>query len=125
MTDPVTTAVATAIAGKAPEALTDQAREAVAMIAKRVRRKFHDRPADLAILDAAQAGPDANGCTAFAHALWQAMLEDANFSSDIRALWNQAHILMTAESSDGVNIFHGRAEKVMQLRDIHGDLNIS
>ena len=125
MPDPITIAIATAIAGKTAESLTDQAREAVTEIVHRVRRKFRHRPADLAALDTARANPGSVECTALARSLQQVMLEDPRFGTSIRTLWSQAQMEMMARDNDVVNIFRGRADKVVQLRDIHGDLNIS
>ena len=84
MADPVTMAIATAVAGKAAESLTDQARECLASLVRRIREKFRDRPARQAALEAAAAAGD--------HGV--------------------------------VNVFQGRADKVVQLRDVHGDLSI-
>jgi hypothetical protein len=116
MADPVTLAIATAIAGKTAVSLTDQAREGLVALVRRVREKFRDRPAARAALDAAQHDPGA--VPGLAHALDQASAEDPEFGRQIRALWTQV-------GHDGVvNVFHGRADQVVQLRDVYGDLHI-
>jgi hypothetical protein len=119
--DPITLAIASAAAGKAAEMLTEQGRQAVAEIVRRVREKFRGNPAKLAILDAAKDDDAKVG--QLASLLDEASAQDPEFGARIRALWNQAGIA----ASDGgvVNVFHGAAEKVIQLRDVHGDLNIS
>lgn len=53
----------------------------------------------------------------------EASAEDPEFGTQIRALWN--HAGLTAADGGVVNIFHGQADKVIQLRDVGGDLNIS
>lgn len=117
MADPVSLAIATAIAGKTAESLTDQARQSLAALARRIREKFRDRPAASAALAAAAAN-DPGAVGELAHALDEASAQDPEFGSEIRVLWSRI-------SDDGVvNIFHGHADKVVQLRDVHGDLHI-
>jgi hypothetical protein len=116
MADPVTLAIATAIAGKMTESLTDQARESLAALARRIREKFRDRPAARAALAAAQDDPGA--VAGLAHALDETSAEDPEFGRQIRALWTRIG------NDSVVNVFHGRADKVVQLRDLHGDLHI-
>jgi hypothetical protein len=119
MTDTVTMAIATAVAGKTAESITGQAREGLAVLVRRIREKFRDRPAAWAALAAAQADPGA-GAAGLARALDDASAEDPEFRRQIRALWSQVRT-----GHDGVvNAFHGRADKVVQLRDVHGDLHI-
>jgi hypothetical protein len=49
---------------------------------------------------------------------------DPAFRDEIRALWLQA--APRAATGDAVsNVFYSKADKVIQLRDVHGDLNIS
>lgn len=116
MAEPVTLAIAAAIAGKTAESLTSQARECLATLARRIREKFRDQPAARAALAAARNDPGA--VMGLAHALEEASAEDPEFGRQIRALW-------TRVGDDGVvNVFHGRADKVVQLRDVHGDLHI-
>jgi hypothetical protein len=55
--------------------------------------------------------------------LEEACRQDPQFGIQIRSLWNQTGLSMTEEGV--VNIFHGQADKVIQLRDVHGDLNIN
>jgi hypothetical protein len=126
MADPVTLAIATAVAGKAAESLTDQARECLASLVRRIREKFHDRPAGQAALAAAQDDPGSGTAVGqLARALDEASAEDPEFGIQIRELWGRVRITAAAGDDGVVNFFHGRADKVVQLRDVHGDLNIS
>jgi hypothetical protein len=119
MADPVTMAIATAVAGKAAESLTEQARQCLAALVRRVREKFRDRPAGQAALAAAQDDPGSGALAGeLARALDEASAEDPEFGRQIRDLWSQVR------ACDVVNVFHGRADKVVQLRDVHGDLHI-
>lgn len=116
MADPVSLAIATAIAGKTAESLADQAKQSLAALARLIREKFRDRLAASAALAAAADDPGAVG--ELAHALDEACAQDPEFGRQVRVLWSRI-------SDDGVvNIFHGHAGKVVQLRDVHGDLHI-
>jgi hypothetical protein len=42
----------------------------------------------------------------------------------MRALWTQSRTEASVADDGVVNSFHGRADKVVQLRDIHGNLTI-
>jgi hypothetical protein len=121
--DPVTTAIATAVAGRAAQTLTTQATHALAQITSRIRRRFHGDSGDLAI----PAGPGAvpgsrERAAALAVLLHGAFQEDPAFGSELTALWQD---YLNATASPVVNAFHGTAGKAVQLRDVHGDLNIS
>lgn len=125
MADPVTMAIATAVAGKAAESLTDQARECLASLVRRIREKFRDRPGGQAALEAAQGDPGSGTLASeLARALDEASAEDPEFGTQIRELWSQVGTTAAAGDHGVVNVFHGRADKVVQLRDVHGDLSI-
>lgn len=120
MADPVTIAIASAVAGKAAESLSEQGKQVVAALARRIREKFRGHPAELATLDA--ASDDAARIGELAELVDNASAADAEFGQQIRALWAQLNLT----AADGVmNVFHGKADKVIQLRDVHGDLTIS
>jgi hypothetical protein len=126
MPDPVTLAIASAVAGKVAESLTDQARQALTELRARIRRKFLHRPEDLAILEAAQADPSSSGRIAqVASLIERTALDDPAFGNDIRSLWNQVQIEINTTNSAITNVFHGQADKVVQTRDVHGDLTIN
>ena len=114
-------AIATAVAGKAAESLTDQAAQAIAAIRRKIRERFRGNPGELPALDAARDDPSAAaGLARFLDAEFAA---DPAFRDEIRALWLQAAPAATDNAVS--NVFHGKADKVVQLRDVHGDLNIS
>lgn len=127
MPDPIILAIATAVASQATQSLTSQAGHAIAEITRRIQHKFRDGPADLAILTAAQgesASPDQ--AAELAHALDRAIAEDPAFGEEIRTLWDQSGIMpITAAGDAVVNVVHGKADRVIQLRDVHGDLTIN
>jgi hypothetical protein len=126
MADPITTAIATAVAGGMAQSLSDQARASLTALTQRLREKFARRPAATAALDAALHDPESSaGVSELARALAEACEEDPEFGSQIRAFWDQVRPTAEARDDAVVNTFHGRADKVVQLRDVHGDLQIS
>lgn len=114
-------AIASAAAGKAAESLTEQGKQAVAAIVRRIREKFRGRPSELAVLN--EATNNHARIDELAVLLDETSAQDPEFGSHTRALWNHAGLIVT----DGgvVNQFHGEANKVIQLRDVHGDLTIN
>jgi hypothetical protein len=120
MADPLTMAIATAVVGKAAESLTGQAAEAVAAIRQKIRERFRGDPSEVPALDGARDDPSA--MAGLARFIDMEFAADPAFRDEIRALWLQA----ASATDDAVsNVFYGKADKVIQLRDVHGDLNIS
>lgn len=120
MVDPLTLAVASAIAGKTAEAMTDQARQAISAITGKLRARFGKRPAVLAVVDAAARGEQEP--EVLAQVLEDEFAADPGFRDEINTLWVQA---APAATDDAVsNVFHGNAEKVIQMRDVHGDIHL-
>ena len=115
--------IAANVAAKITDTLTEQAQQAVAAIIARVREKLGSRPresGELATLDATIATGNAPAVDALARALAQLFAADADFRDEIQALWD------SARPDDSVtNIFHGKADKVIMMRDVNGDLTIN
>jgi hypothetical protein len=121
MADPLTLAIATAVAGKSAEAVTEQVRRTISVIVQKIRAKFSTHPHDVAVLDTVTCGesePDA-----LVPLLEREFAADPAFRNEIRALWLQT----APDATDNAvsNAFYGKAEKVIQLRDVNGDLNLS
>lgn len=126
MADPITTAIATAITGGMAQSLSDQARASLTALTQRIREKFGPRPAAKAALEAALDDPGSSArASELARALAEACDEDPEFALQVRALWGQLRSAVVARDDAVVNTFDGRAEKVIQLRDVHGDLQIN
>jgi hypothetical protein len=117
MADPVTLAIATSVAGKAAEALTEQARQAIAAIAGKIRDRLRSRPGDVAVLDAAAA--DASVAASLASVLDREFTADPRFREEIEALWRQATQVNTV-----MNVNYGTAQTLIQARDL-GNLTIN
>jgi hypothetical protein len=121
MADPLSMAIAAAAAGKAAESLTGQAGQVIAAIRLKIRERFRGDLGEIPALDAAHGDPSAAaGLARFLDAEFAA---DPAFRDEIRALWLQAAPAVTDDAVS--NVFYGKADKVVQLRDVHGDLNIS
>ncbi|GAA2136137.1 MULTISPECIES: hypothetical protein [Actinomadura] len=119
----MTVAIATAMAGKAVEVAGEPVRAAVAELSRRVRARFRGRAADEDAL--ARAAEDAGGIPALEGAVRRLLDEDPALRAELEAIWNQAQTRAEASDDGVVNVFNGRAEKVVQLRDVNGDLNIN
>ncbi|TDC69921.1 hypothetical protein E1200_06940 [Actinomadura sp. GC306] len=118
MTDPMTVAIATAMAGKAVEVAGEPVRAAVAEMCRRVRERMRGRPSDEAAL--ASADPEA-----VQGVVRRVLDDDPELRAELETFWNQAQTKASANDEGVVNVFNGQADRVVQLRDIKGDLNIN
>jgi hypothetical protein len=127
MPDTIIMEIATAVASQTAQTLSAQATGTLAEIVKRIASKFRDRPADLAVLNNAQgAQASSDMVSQLVHALRRAALEDPDFGQQITTLWTQPPAEAKIATSDSViNTFHGHAAKLIQMRDVHGDLTIN
>lgn len=121
MSDPLALAIATAAAGKAAESLTGQAQQAIAALVSNIRERLRRRPDDIAVLDA--AANDQAEAESLAVVLEREFEASPDFRDEIACLWRQ---IVDSNTESGVsNVFLGKADKVVQVRDVHGDLTIS
>ena len=123
MVDPLAMTIATNVATKIADTLTDQAQQAVAAIVQKVRERLRSRlggSGEIATLDAAITTNDAPAAEALARVLEHLFAADLQFREEIRELWD------SAGARDSVtNVFHGKADKVIMMRDVNGDLTIN
>lgn len=123
MVDPFAMTIATNVAAKIADNLTDQAQQAVAAIVRRIREKLRSRPGgsgEVATLDAAIDAGDAAETELLARVLGLLFAAEPRFREEIRTLWYSAGL------DDSVtNVFHGKADKVIMMRDVNGDLTIN
>ena len=123
MADPLAMTIAANVAAKIAETLTGQAQQAVATIVRKIRQKLRSRPAEageVATLDAAITTSDAPAAEALAEVLERLFAADPRFREEIRRLWDSAGV---ADSL--TNVFSGKADKVIMMRDVNGDLTIN
>lgn len=144
MGDPLTLAIAAAAAGKAVELTGQPVKDGVVALGRKVRDWFSGQPSDEEVLSGAIAEPEDGARIArLADALRRAMDEDPAFADDLEAALQRAldedpefraaidqrlqQTRMNATANDDAvtNVFNGTAEKVIQLRDVHGDLTIN
>jgi hypothetical protein len=127
MVDPLTTAIATSVVGKIAETLTVQGQEAIAGIGKRLRERFHGKPAEIAALDQAISETEPEGSFAvesLARAMEREFTADPRFRDEIHALWWT--VAQEKAPSGAVNSFSGVAKTVTQIAgDFRGDITIS
>ena len=110
MPDEITMAIATTLATKGAEALAAGAQSAISALARFVR---------------ARLGRDANespSASALAEALRRAMADDPEFAASVRDLWRRASAELAADRDGVVNQFSGTGEKIVQARDITGNI---
>jgi hypothetical protein len=122
MADTLTMDIATTVATKVAGAMTEQAQQVVAAVVRKIRDKLRKDRDKVATLDAASAG-DTAASVPLARILDGEFALDPGFRDEIRALWLQ---VAPAAQGDAVsNVFTGNADKVTQLRDVHGNLTIN
>lgn len=144
MGDPLTLAIAAAAAGKAVELTGQPVKDGIVAFGRKVRDRFSGRAVDEEALVGAIAKPDDGvGIARLAEALRRAMEADAGFADDLEAAFQRAmdedpefravvkdrlqqNLVDATANDEGVtNVFNGTAEKVIQLRDVHGGLTIN
>lgn len=121
MSDPVTIAIAAAVAGKVGEALTESAKAALTRLRRALRQRFAADPAAQEALATAQDDPEDPEATERLAAHVSAA-EEADPA--VRELVGELRGSFQATDGGVVNVFHGTAGKVVQARDIHGGLNL-
>jgi hypothetical protein len=120
MADPFATTIAASVAAKVADTLSDQAQAAVAAIIRKIRERLRSRPDEVAVLDAAITRSDASAAEALAGVLEQLFAADPGLREQVRALWDSA-----AGNGGVTNVFYGKADKVIMMRDVNGDLTIN
>jgi len=123
--DPITLtiagAIATGVATKTGETISNAAQNAITTLVRTVRQRFSGHPEGESALAAAKADPESAPKTKdLATILQTVMDQDPAFAADIQALWSQVQGDETV-----VNNFHGQAKTVVQMRDVHGGLTIN
>lgn len=118
MVDPLTVAIATAVAGKMAEGISDAGRAALASLTRLVRRKLRGDPKGEAALEAAEARPDDTVLVErLAAALDDACARDRAFRDELDLLWT------AARQGGVVNTITGSVHgPVVQAHDVHGGI---
>lgn len=121
MADPLALAIATAVAGKATESLTGQAQQAIAALMGKIRERLRRHPEGTVALDTAVA--DRSGAESLAVVLEREFKASTDFRDEVVDLWRQ--IGESGADAAVSNVFIGKADRIVQLRDVHGDFTIN
>ncbi|RCV53598.1 hypothetical protein [Marinitenerispora sediminis] len=127
MADPISVAVAAAIAGKVAESLTDAGKRLLAALRQRVQDKLKDDPNGLlALLSATQDPENPDRQVELAEAVEAAEAADPAFRTDVRELWKQVRAESTGPGTVR-NTIRGDVRDgstVVQAGHITGDINL-
>lgn len=119
MPDEVAMAVVMALAARAAELAADGVTGALRRLFRLIRNRVGTgTPEATALAETMQRPDDENRRAELAEALAQMMAADPDFADQVRAAWRE----IAAERGGVVNRFSGRAENVLQARDIGGDV---
>ncbi len=124
MEDQLVVAVAGALAAKGAEALASGARTATAVLARLVRARLRAGTPEGDALTSAMAHPDERSHQmALASFLAEEMSRDPAFDAAVRATWRGLSGAGSGSVGNGVvNSFSGTAERVVQARDVQGNI---
>lgn len=122
--DQLVLAVATALATKGAEAFGAGAREAIGSLFRLVRERFGTGTRESVVLDGAVEHPEEQWRhTALASALAEVMARDPQFATALTDEWRRlAGSGVIAGQGQVINHFSGTAGKVVQARDVRGDI---
>lgn len=120
MPDPVISAIAVAVAGKAAEAAVQAGKEACAALVRLVRdRSGRDKQAAAALEAARRSPQDEAALASLAQALERLAAADGDFASRLRELWPRAAEELSAAEGGVINSATGSVGgHLMQARDV-------
>ena len=124
MADELVMAVATALATGGADAVVAEGRTALGTLLRKIRDRIGTGTPEAAILDAAVAEPGTRQQAQLGELLARLMTDDPHFAAYVRSYHNQTTREPTADREAVVNYFHGSADKVLQARDIHGNVSL-
>jgi hypothetical protein len=121
MADPVMMSVANALAAKAADVAAVGSKTAMAALARLIRNRLAGNKPAAAALDAAQAAPENPAAVReLARMLEHAAAADPDFEAQLRALWAQARVELSARDGGIVNNSTGTVGgHLIQARDLH------
>lgn len=123
MPDELAVAVATALVSKGADAAISGARSALAALARLVRERIGSQTPEAATLHDAQHHPDDPARTSeLVRVIERAMADDPAFAQWVQAQWRLAEAERVTGDGAVVNQMSGSADRVVQARDIHGDI---
>ncbi|MBE1487235.1 hypothetical protein [Plantactinospora soyae] len=123
MQDQLVLAIATGLATKGGEALIAGGGGLLGQLYRLVRNRFRTEGRGEDTLDAAVANPDETNRANLAEALARLLAADPDLEDRVQALWRDGVGEPSAESGGVINQFSGSADRVVQARDIRGDVS--
>jgi hypothetical protein len=124
--DQLATTAALAVTTKGAEALAVSGKDGLAALIRLIRGRFRgSEPREAAILQAAMEHPDDDARRReLAVVLARMMVDDPVFRERLQTYWRAAEVEVADDRSTVTNRFSGTAEKVVQARDITGDVRL-
>jgi hypothetical protein len=118
--DPFLLTIATAIAGKAADAVVEGGQNACGALVRVVRERFSRDKAAAEVLETASRNPkDDRAIADLAEMLQQLLRVDTDFETRLRSLWPAAEAELSASESGVVNSATGTVSgHLMQARDV-------
>ncbi|MGI5145374.1 hypothetical protein ACQEVC_03065 [Plantactinospora sp. CA-294935] len=123
MQDQLVLAVATALAAKGGEALIVGGGSALGRLYRLLRDRFRHNGTDVAVPDDAIVDRYLVDRAVLAEKLGQLMAADPDLRAEVESLWRAAGPELAADSGGVVNQFSGTATRVVQARDIRGNVS--
>lgn len=122
MSDPITIAVAAAVAGKVGESLTESAMAAVRRLRRALRSRFATEPPAHRALEAAREDPEDAAAVA---RLAEHVAAAGERDPAVRDLIEELRPHLRAADGGIVNVVEGTVHgTVVQARDVHGDIRL-
>lgn len=126
MLDELAMTAAMAVTTKGAEALVASGKDGLAALIRLIRGRFRGSgPREAAVLQAALEHPDDDARRReLAVVLAEMMARDPVFREHLQTCWRAAAAEIADDRSAVTNRFSGTAEKVVQARDITGDVRL-
>jgi hypothetical protein len=123
MTEDFLTALAGGLSEQGAALLAAGGKSVLTSVYRLIRRRFRPGSDEDEALDTALQKPgQREPIQALAAALARVMADDPVFADQVSALWREAARQPSADRGSVVNVFGGEAEKVVQARDIQGNV---
>ncbi|MFY1690139.1 hypothetical protein [Plantactinospora sp. WMMB782] len=123
MQDQLVLAIATALAAKGGEALIMSGGSALGRLYRLLRDRFRAQGKEVGDLVAGGDEPGAIDRIRLAEKISQLLADDPDLRGEVERLWRAAEPEVSAQPAAVINQFSGTAERVVQARDIRGDVS--
>jgi hypothetical protein len=125
MPDEIALAIATTLAAKGAEAVVAEGRTALAALVRTIRDRFRRGTREADAVQNALAWPeDRQRRLVLADLLSRTLRDDPEFARCVLTQWRAVQEEATLDHGAVSNHFSGVADKVVQARDVHGDISL-